>query len=866
MADRSNKPRSERRRAVLTGSVATVGALGAARHLEARTEPDAGGTTARPSPRAYNGPYQGQTIRRVAFPLGGMGAGMICLEGTGALSHVSLRHRPEIFNEPCVFAAVSIEGAPALARVLEGPVPSWKKFGLKDSGNGAGGSTWGLPRFSTARFDARFPFGTVSLEDDAVPLTARITGWSPFVPGDPDSSSLPVAALEYRLHNPTSRPVSGVFSLNARNFMKEDGGTGAVRALPGGFILWGSGTEEKPWEEGSVAVRVDADDVRVNHAWFRGGWWDGLTIAWKDVTDGACFDRPPVAEGEPAPGATLFVPFTLAPGTAREIAVQLSWYVGASDLRYGEDPEDDEPEDARHYRPWYSSRFAGIEETAAFWRDHYAALRGEAARFSECFYDTTLPPEVVEAVAANLTILKSPTVLRQADGRLWCWEGCGDSWGCCHGSCTHVWNYAQALPHLFPSLERTLRETEFRVSQDARGHQTFRAALPIRPAVHDFHAAADGQLGGIMKVHREWRIRGDTEWLRRLWPQRQGRASTTASRRGTRGTPGRRSRSRTTTRTTSSSGARTGCAPASTSARCRPPSLMGEALGDDVPRLRRAARRRAGAAWRRSSSNGEYFIQKVEWKNLRAGDPLTRRAWSASTRRRRGRCWRRRARSTSTATGCLSDGVLGAWMAAVCGVGEVLDPAKARSHLRAVHRHNLKTRPLRSRQPAAARPSPAATKADCCSAPGREGGELSLPFVYSQRGLDRHRVPGRLAPDAAGRGRTRGSRSSARAATATTAASAIPFNEYECGHWYARAMSSLRAAPGPDRRALRRGGASPLRRAPHRGRLPQLPLDRDRLRHGGRARGRAVSRGALGHHRGVPDRLPTARLTARANA
>ena len=36
---------------------------------------------------------------------------------------------------------------------------------------------------------------------------------------------------------------------------------------------------------------------------------------------------------------------------------------------------------------------------------------------------------------------------------------------------------------------------------------------------HDFHAAADGQLGGIMKVFREWRSSGDTEWLRRLWPR-----------------------------------------------------------------------------------------------------------------------------------------------------------------------------------------------------------------------------------------------------------------------------------------------------------------------------------------------------------
>ena len=111
-------------------------------------------------------------------------------------------------------------------------------------------------------------------------------------------------------------------------------------------------------------------------------------------------------------------------------------------------------------------------------------------------------------------------VLRQTDGRLWCWEGCCDTRGCCNGSCTHVWNYAQAMPHLFPDLERTLRETEFHESQDERGPPDLSVA-PADPAgrTHDFHAAADGQLGGIMKVHREWRISGDTEWLRGIWPQ-----------------------------------------------------------------------------------------------------------------------------------------------------------------------------------------------------------------------------------------------------------------------------------------------------------------------------------------------------------
>jgi hypothetical protein len=28
----------------------------------------------------------------------------------------------------------------------------------------------------------------------------------------------------------------------------------------------------------------------------------------------------------------------------------------------------------------------------------------------------------------------------------------------------------------------------------------------------------DGQLGGIMKVYREWRISGDNDWMKRIYP------------------------------------------------------------------------------------------------------------------------------------------------------------------------------------------------------------------------------------------------------------------------------------------------------------------------------------------------------------
>jgi uncharacterized protein (DUF608 family) len=169
------------------------------------------------------------------------------------------------------------------------------------------------------------------------------------------------------------------------------------------------------------------------------------------------------------------------------------------------------------WRPYYTANWKDALDVAIYVHDHFASLRERTLAFKTALFSSTLPSTVLEAVSANLDIIKSPTVLRQENGNLWGWEGCFDDAGCCHGSCTHVWNYAQAIPHLFPKLERTLREQEYERSMNEEGHVTFRAALPDG-AKHDFHAAADGQLGGIMKVYREWQISGDTPWLQRIYP------------------------------------------------------------------------------------------------------------------------------------------------------------------------------------------------------------------------------------------------------------------------------------------------------------------------------------------------------------
>ncbi len=753
--------------------------------------------------RAYNSVYTNEYLSHAAFPLGGIGAGMICLEGTGALSHVSLRGHPDIFNEPLMFSALWVKANSVVTRVLEGPVPTWKVFFPWDegAGNGAPGKNYGLPRCAHAEFLARFPFGKVRLEDPRVPLEMEITGWSPFTPGDADSSSLPVAALEYAFKNATDQPVEAVYSFHAANFLVTDTPGEMVRPTQDGFVLYQPGSDERPWDEGAFSAGVDDPGVKVNCAWFRGRWFDSLTMVWKSICDGSAREAGPITEGDPSPGASLYLPFWLGPGEEKVVRLRLAWYVPETNLRVtnGHEPDDvpccgnGSESYPPKYEPWYAGVFDNIEAITDHWREHYHVLRRESARFSNCFYDTTLPPEVVEAVAANLTILKSPTVLRQTDGRLWGWEGCRDEVGCCAGSCTHVWNYAQALPHLFPTLERSLRETEFGENQNECGHQAFRANLPIRPAAHDFHAAADGQLGGIMKVYREWRISGDTDWLRGLWPKVKQSLNYCIEtwdpdRRGVLEEPHHN------TYDIEFWGPDGMCTSFYLGA-LQAAVGMAEAVGEDVTPYAELLDK--GRAFMQTELwDGEYFVQRIEWQNLRAGDPikaqtlLGRTTYSAEALE----LLEQEGPKYQYGTGCLSDGVLGAWMALVCGMGEFLDREKVESHLVAVHRHNFREDLSGHANPQ--RPTYAL---------GEEGGlllctwpkeaALTLPFVYSNEvwtGIE-YQVASHLMM----LGHVEAGLEIVRAARDRYDGRVRnPFNEYECGHWYARAMSSYALLQG----------------------------------------------------------------------
>ena len=149
--------------------------------------------------------------------------------------------------------------------------------------------------------------------------------------------------------------------------------------------------------------------------------------------------------------------------------------------------------------------------------ENYDQFFEKTAIFRDTLHGSTLDPTVIEAISSTISVLKSPTVLRLENGEFYGWEGVHSDIGSCEGTCTHVWSYAYALCFLFPDLERSLRDVEFRCDVDPNGKMGFRTLLPLGRGVSKTRACVDGSMLTVVKALREWKISGDDAWLEKNW-------------------------------------------------------------------------------------------------------------------------------------------------------------------------------------------------------------------------------------------------------------------------------------------------------------------------------------------------------------
>jgi uncharacterized protein (DUF608 family) len=759
--------------------------------------------------------FSGVRATQVAMPLGGIGAGCICLNGYGGLQDFSIGNRPTTTALPdgftssnAAFAVLHIKGTSPITKLVEGPFPLLKIYdqGLQGEGYRRGGFE-GFPRFDECTFQGEYPFGEAKISDRSVPLRITVTAWNPFIPLDDKNSGIPCAILEYTLHNPTTRTVEYEFSYHLSHLAPgcgSDGSKSRNAVIPGRGVFLHNVENPNVEAYGSACLMVIGHKPRIKGMWLRSPDWefDSLSALWRELSTGTFSTNEGSNDIDTSGrnGASVLLEGALAPGASRTYPILITWHFPNCYVHVGGDTptgtsSDEETPGCRSlgegapppWRPYYASVWKDAREVAFHVSENYSSLRSRTVAFKEALFSSTLPPYVLDAVSANLAILKSPTVLRLENGDLWGWEGCFPDGGCCHGSCTHVWNYAQAFPHLFPKLERTLRELELVRSMDESGHVTFRSALPEGPVKHDFYAAADGQLGGIMKVFRDWQISGDSDWLKKMYPLAK-RSLDYCIRTWDPDHRGGLFEPHHNTYDIEFWGPDGMCTSIYLGA-LSAFAAMARASGQPVDaEFYEELSRRCAHFMDEQLFNGEYYQQKVQYMGLR-NDSFARMVAEVDEHSSEMlKLLKEEGPKYQYGSGCMSDGVIGAWMARTYGIDTPLAHEHVRKNLQAIFNHNFRSDLAQHSN--AQRPGYAMGHEPgllVCTWP--KGGKPTLPFVYSDEvwtGIEYQVASHLIAEGFVREGLTivkaLRSRYDGRVRN--------PWNEYECGNYYARAMAS----------------------------------------------------------------------------
>jgi uncharacterized protein (DUF608 family) len=478
--------------------------------------------------------YDATHLARIAMPIGGIGTGTVSLGGRGDLRDWELMNRPAKgfvpIGQAAPFFALYLDrpNQAAIVRALEGPLDP-KDY---EGSHGSPAPNHGLPRFRQCAFAAAYPLGQVRLADPDLPVEVRLEAFNPMIPGDADASGLPVAVLRYALHNTTDKPITAAVCGCVPNFIGIDGwdqerdwkgdfqSTGAkgnrnqFKTSSGlqGLFMDSEGVDRLAPQWGTMALVTTAKQpVSYRTQWPSRSWGGALLDFWQDLSDdGSAQDSS--AETMDMPMGSLAVKLLLPPHTTQSVTFLLCWHFPN---RYDWSAPS---ASAKRIGNYYTGQFQDAWDVAEKVAPRLAELENMTVKFVTAFCESDLPEEVKEAALFNLSTLRTQTCFRIEQGPLFGWEGCGDRKGCCHGSCTHVWNYEQATAFLYGSLAMTMRQVEFGHATDESGLMSFRAGLPLVDAKRFGKAAADGQMGCIMKMYRDWQLSGDDGQLRTLWP------------------------------------------------------------------------------------------------------------------------------------------------------------------------------------------------------------------------------------------------------------------------------------------------------------------------------------------------------------
>lgn len=424
--------------------------------------------------------WRGKELELVGLPIGGVCTGMLYLGGDGKLWLWDIFNRNPEGVQPKTLEYAGQKIRPRDGSTYVEPLnpvsPFEQGFALRLKGDA---TLHHLDHrgFKDISFRGEYPIGQVEYRDAALPLAVSLEAFSPFIPLDAEASSLPVTVMRFNVRNTGNKAVDVEL-------------IGWMENAVGLYSKTGTKQTEDVRNTHLVGIEhsvMGADETLPDFGTL------SLTL-----TEPQSSDHVEAADAEFKNCGSVARKLMLKVGEQKSVTFLVAWRFPNQKLKTVTDTGN-----------YYATRFASASAAAEHVAANFNSLHEQTRRWRDTWYDSTLPYWFLDRTFINTSILATTTAHRVGNGRFYAWEGIG----CCEGTCTHVWHYAQAMGRIFPELERNLRErTDFGLAFNAEtGLINYRGERG--------KLAVDGQAGIILRSYREHQMSKDDGFLRAYWPK-----------------------------------------------------------------------------------------------------------------------------------------------------------------------------------------------------------------------------------------------------------------------------------------------------------------------------------------------------------
>jgi non-lysosomal glucosylceramidase len=452
-----------------------------------------------------------RSLEHIGMPVGGLFAGTVYLSGDGRLWLWDIFNRDQegIRPKTVPYKGQNIKNRDGSNYVEPAQIncPFEQEFGLRLNVNGSMQDVpLNMKGFEKVIFNGQYPQGTVDYESSHLPLKATLKAYSPFIPLNLDDSSLPATLMNYTITNTSNNKIGVDLYGKLQNAICMETRRKTVGRLVNSIIskkdFSAINCSAESLKEPDQKNRIDKLAEQRDYGSMSLAMIGSRPKDYAVAAEGADFSAKRVTgKLEDKLVGTIGTTLTLKPGQSQTVSFAVTWNFpnfygrGVGGTLVGHS---------------YSTRFLTSLDVIKYIAGNFHRLTSQTEKWVQTWYDSTLPYWLLDRTMANTSTLATTTCYRFRDGRFWAWEGIG----CCEGTCTHVWHYAQAPGRIFPEIERIEREgVNFGIGQHADGGIGMRTHLK-----GSNKPAHDGQCGRILGAYRDHQMSSDDAFLRRIWP------------------------------------------------------------------------------------------------------------------------------------------------------------------------------------------------------------------------------------------------------------------------------------------------------------------------------------------------------------